>query len=155
MKKTTQFGLCCIACSIITSSMAMILLEGPGANSDFSSHEGKVAKVEVTRTDKGDTDYFEIWVSLQNGERFFIRRPDRERLDEYASSITEGAVVVIHSKIQGGNNLMVSMISDDRPLIPFSDFVSSESKKRNVINAVSAVMTGLGIISFLIGYRKR
>ncbi len=126
-------------------------LEGPDSTpGDFVSSAGLVSTVGIEQIDKGDTDYFELWVSLENGERFFLRQPVREKLDEYAAKIEVTSKVEIRSKPREGKRLIVSIVSGKTKPIPFTDFLSSELEKRKIILICSLSFFFLGVILLLL-----
>jgi hypothetical protein len=119
--------------SIISVVMAFALLEGPNAKEeDYLASEGLLTKNEVLRFEEGSSDYFELWLSLQSGERFFLREPERVNLDKYSSQLTSGSTIKIRYKASGKNNVLLSITAGDQSVLSFADFIASETKKRNI-----------------------
>ena len=142
--------------SIISVVMAFTLLEGPNAKEeDYLASEGLLAKNEVLRFEEGSSDYFELWLSLQSGERFFLREPERVNLDKYSSQLTSGTTIKIRYKSSGKNNVILSITAGDQSVLSFADFIASETKKRNIILIAGAAFTMLGILILGLRYKAK
>ena len=121
----------------------------------YPTADGIVADMRIEEFHGWRTRYFEFAIYLQDGRRFFTRRPDRGEAWATLGAVNKGSTITlsfVDDPPSRRGQRIVNLIENGETVYSFEQELEEQAEIDAFVRRVMQVVVGLGCLFFLISF---